>query len=74
MVGNRILKTAVIVLVPTVVAYKLYSNYKRSQRRKAYPKDVVILHQFSDGFRAPNLSPWALKLETWLVGLVQTIS
>lgn len=31
------------------------------------PSNVVILHQFPRGFRAPSASPFALKLETWLL-------
>ena len=42
-----------------------YRKYARAQRRKNYPKDVVILHQLPPGLRAPSASPFALKLETW---------
>ena len=59
------LKTGALIIIPTVVSIIFYRKYKRAQRRKAYPKDVVILHQFPPGFRAPNLSPFSLKLETW---------
>lgn len=37
----------------------------RKRNEKTYPKDLVILHQFPRGVRAPNASPFALKLETW---------
>ena len=63
---NPVVRTAVLILVPTVVSVVAFRKYKRAQRRKAYPKDVVILHQYPNGFRAPSPSPWSLKLETWL--------
>lgn len=28
-------------------------------------KDLVILHQFPRGLRAPSASPFPIKLETW---------
>ncbi|KAJ8303125.1 hypothetical protein KUTeg_019521 [Tegillarca granosa] len=34
--------------------------------RKVYPKDTVILHQIGRGPWAPSLSPFAMKLETYL--------
>jgi hypothetical protein len=43
-----------------------YRKYERSKRRRNYPKDTVILHQFPRGFKCPSASPFALKLETWL--------
>ena len=30
-----------------------------------HPADTVILHQFPRVYNKPNLSPYALKLETW---------
>ncbi|ODM93959.1 hypothetical protein Ocin01_12720 [Orchesella cincta] len=36
------------------------------RRWKNTPKDVVILHQIAPGVGAPNASPFALKLETYL--------
>ena len=30
------------------------------------PSDTVILYQFPRSVRAPSISPFALKLETWL--------
>jgi hypothetical protein len=44
---------------------KLYKRNKRNEKRKSYPIDIVILHQFPSGLRAPNLSSFAVKLETW---------
>ena len=63
---NQVVRTAALIIVPTVVSIVAYRKYKRAQRRKTYPKDVVILHQYPNGFRAPSPSPWSLKLETWL--------
>ena len=37
----------------------------RQRKRDAYPRDVVILHQFGPGLRCPSASPFVLKLETW---------
>ena len=34
--------------------------------RAAYPKDTVILHQIPRGPHAPSLSPFVVKLETFL--------
>jgi hypothetical protein len=48
-------------------AIKFYLKKSRKTKRKAYPKDVVILHQFPRGFRAPSASPFVLKLETWYI-------
>jgi hypothetical protein len=49
----------------TIWAIKLYIKRKRAAKRALYPKDVVILHQFPRGARAPSPSPFPLKLETW---------
>jgi len=48
---------------------RLCSGHRRRQRRQRWAdarRDVVILHQFERGTNMPNLSPFALKLETWL--------
>ena len=45
--------------------YRLYARKKRAAKRALYPKDVVILHQFPRGLRAPSASPFPIKLETW---------
>jgi len=51
------------------VGLKLYSMFRRRQRRQRWAeagKDVVVLHMFQRATNTPNLSPFALKLETWL--------
>ena len=35
-------------------------------KERHYPENVVILHQYRRGLRAPSLSAFPLKLETWL--------
>ena len=44
---------------------KQVQKWRRNRAKRNYPKDVVILHQFQRGLRAPNVSPFAIKLETW---------
>ena len=43
-----------------------YKAYKRQQKRKSYPKDTVVVHQFPRGMKVPSISPFCLKFETWL--------
>lgn len=45
---------------------KFYLHRKRVNRRKLYPKDVVILHQFPTEPILPSISIFCIKLETWL--------
>lgn len=52
-------------LLVSVVFGILYFLGKRKDQSTKYPKDVVIVHQFRRGPRAPSISPFALKLETW---------
>lgn len=44
---------------------KRYLNFYRS-RWSNTPKDVVVLHGFPEGVTCPNISPFVLKLETYL--------
>ncbi|XP_042867423.1 uncharacterized protein LOC122250153 [Penaeus japonicus] len=54
------------------VSYSTFSLYryitKRNRRRKweDVPKDVVLVHTLPKGRLAPNVSPFVLKLETYL--------
>ncbi|XP_037088733.1 failed axon connections homolog [Pollicipes pollicipes] len=51
------------------IGLKVYGRYRRYQRRQRWNqagKDVVVLHQFERGTNCPSLSPFALKLETFL--------
>ena len=65
--GRRLLQVALgAAAVGTGV--KLYSQYRRRQRRARWAqqgKDVVILHTYQRGTTVPNLSPFALKIETY---------
>ncbi|KAI9557766.1 GST-N-Metaxin-like protein [Daphnia sinensis] len=48
---------------------QVYVSYKRAQRRKKWAsveKNMVILHQFGRGKNTPSISPFPLKLETYL--------
>ena len=56
---------ASIVGIIIISGFKLYRNNNCRKHRLKYPKDVVILHQFPRGLRAPSISPFPLKLETW---------
>ncbi|XP_071098066.1 failed axon connections homolog [Haliotis cracherodii] len=38
----------------------------KEEKRKDYPRDTVILHQIGRGPYAPSMTPFAVKLETYL--------
>ena len=63
--SNQIVQLAALVVLAAGGGYFVYQKITRAQRRKGYPKDVVILHQIPPGLRAPSASPFVLKLETW---------
>lgn len=54
-------------LVVTSVAglIKVYFSRKNKAKRKAYPRNVVILHQFPNNREKPSFSMFCLKVETW---------
>ena len=56
---------ASLVGVISFFVFKLYKKHVRAKKLATYPKDVVILHQFRRGIRAPSISPFPIKLETW---------
>lgn len=52
-----------------LMAYTQISNQikgKKPRPQKELPKDTVILYQFPRASNTPSLSPYAVKLETWL--------
>jgi hypothetical protein len=49
----------------TLIVFKIIRMQVRASKRRFYPKDVVILHQFPRATKAPSLSPFPIKLETW---------
>ncbi len=63
---GKLLALGVSLFGLSVIFVKEYKAYKRQQKRKNYPKNFVVLHQFPRGIRAPSISPFCLKLETWL--------
>ena len=65
--SSQTVQAVVLVILAAAGGFFLYQKISRAQRRKAYPKDVVILHQIPPGLRAPSASPFVLKLETWFV-------
>jgi len=62
---------AVIVAITGIlagVAFAVITVQKKKRREQwsSIPKDVVLLHQLPRGKYSPNLSPFALKVETYL--------
>jgi hypothetical protein len=45
---------------------KVIFKRRKIKQKSQYPRDVVILHQLPRGLRAPSVSPFAVKLETFL--------
>ncbi|XP_046551638.1 failed axon connections homolog isoform X4 [Haliotis rubra] len=55
---------AVVAIVSVVGLRKLCFREKRA--KKDYPRDTVILHQAGRAHYAPSMTPFAVKLETYL--------
>ncbi|XP_067666040.1 failed axon connections homolog [Haliotis asinina] len=54
-----------VVIVSVVGLRKLCFNGKK-KAKKDYPRDTVIFHQIGRGPYAPSMTPFAVKLETYL--------
>ncbi|KAK7067236.1 hypothetical protein SK128_002944 [Halocaridina rubra] len=62
-------KYYIVAVVAAVGAVKITSYIKKQKKRKEWNsvgKDVVVVHTFERTKVVPNLSPFALKLETYL--------
>ncbi|XP_067667470.1 uncharacterized protein [Haliotis asinina] len=55
---------AAVVIVTVVGLRKLC--FKKTKAKKDYPRDTVIHHQIGRGPYAPSMTPFAVKLETYL--------
>lgn len=71
--NNQLVTTVITVGLGLLSFYGIY-KYKSSARKQrlrklwnSYGKDVVILHQLPRGLKCPNLSPYPIKLELYLV-------
>ncbi|XP_066976426.1 failed axon connections homolog [Macrobrachium rosenbergii] len=60
------LLTFLFVMVCTISALKAWKKEQLRKEWNAAGKDVVVLHTFGRGYTSPNISPFALKLETYL--------
>ncbi|XP_070540923.1 failed axon connections homolog [Ptychodera flava] len=61
-----VLWTLGAVAAATVSVVGIRAVFARSKKITDYPQDTVILHQIGRGRYAPSLSPFPLKLETYL--------
>lgn len=68
-VTNKYVLIAGVTILTSTFVIKFIQKRKKAAKRRAYPRDVVILHQFPRGPHAPSASPYALKLETWYLFL-----
>ncbi|XP_076090978.1 failed axon connections homolog [Mytilus galloprovincialis] len=53
-------------LISSAVLYLVWKKIVSKPPKKNYPPDTVILHQIGRGQYAPSLTPYAIKLETYL--------
>ncbi|XP_061181501.1 failed axon connections homolog [Saccostrea echinata] len=58
--------TAVVAIVCTVLLLGIIKLRRHSKGIQSWPKDVVLLHHCGKGPYAPSLSPFIIKLETFL--------
>ena len=65
MTSTKILASSLTALTITYGLVRLYFRRKKSQKRQAYPKEIVIVHRLPPHSKIPNISPSSLKLETW---------
>lgn len=65
--GFNLLFGSFVILV--VLTFLIFGFLTKLCKKKAveWPNNIVIIHQFPRGLRAPSPSPFALKLETWFV-------
>nr|XP_022340909.1 failed axon connections homolog [Crassostrea virginica] len=62
----QVLVAGFVILVTGILCKIGHFLYKRSVRRHDVPPEVVILYQIGRGHHAPSVSPFPLKLETFL--------
>ncbi|KAK8394504.1 hypothetical protein O3P69_006587 [Scylla paramamosain] len=63
---SRRVAVAAVVVVAVVKVRAYVQKQQRRKRWEAAGQDVVVLHMFVRGKNLPNLSPFVLKLETYL--------
>lgn len=63
---SKPLTVAAVVVIGTVHVTSYIKKQKRRKKWNNAGKDVVVLHMFPRGYFCPNLSPFVVKLETYL--------
>lgn len=51
---HKYLSIAVGSLIALIIARRIYKKRQIEAKRRSYPRDVVILHQFPRGLHAPR--------------------
>lgn len=64
--NHRYLCGGILAAFAGMTVLRWVKRLKANKKRKAYPSDTVILHQIGRGPYAPSLTPFAVKLETYL--------